>query len=94
MAYFSHLKVWKVFLTQYVIWDSISLITLMDNWHISKMAAKYRCFRWKLPILKQIIASKLWEQRQSASLVMLLAEQQPVGRYVELKQEPVSPSSD
>ena len=30
----------------------------------------------------------------SRSYSILLAEQQPVGRWVELKQEPVSPSSD
>ena len=29
-----------------------------------------------------------------SSFYTLLAEQQPVGRWVELKQEPVSPSSD
>ena len=29
-----------------------------------------------------------------ADIVIRLAEQQPVGRWVELKQEPVSPSSD
>ena len=28
------------------------------------------------------------------TIVWILAEQQPVGRWVELKQEPVSPSSD
>ena len=36
----------------------------------------------------------LYKLGWSSAYSILLAEQQPVGRWVELKQEPVSPSSD
>ena len=35
-----------------------------------------------------------YQQSVYMLIVLILAEQQPVGRWVELKQEPVSPSSD
>ena len=51
----------KVFLTREDIWDGIRLITRMANYHISKMAAKYRHLGENCLdiILKQVISSKI-----------------------------------